>query len=64
MGKEELQGYNDGIKQNLSDCQKKRIQRGLDNGMGNEQRDKGDLGWKLLEFHNGRKKYMKVPVYI
>lgn len=46
MGKEELQGYNDGIKQNLSDCQKKRIQRGLDNGMGNEQRDKGDLGWK------------------
>lgn len=25
-------------------CQKKRIQRGLDNGMGNEQRDKGDLG--------------------
>ena len=25
-------------------CQKKRIQRGLDNGMGNEQRDKGELG--------------------
>ena len=24
-------------------CQKKRIQRGLNNGMGNEQRDKGDL---------------------
>lgn len=32
MGEEELQGYNDGIKQNLSDCQKKRIQRGFDNG--------------------------------